>query len=225
MDFWAEGSQWSFIALSYKVWHFWHYLMRKSNCISQRLRLNSYHFKLMPWEYCIRFPHYFQPCRLYQELLLVHYNHKMKVVTFYKGQVFPLDAGRLHSAAQVDRQCPIPSVVAPNCFVYSLGTALPFGSTWTALKHLTNSNTTALKHLTKSNATASTRCSHPPAHLTPAPTFTKHTPEYLQSVWVKVMGVAHSCKRRAFWAWNEKEKNREHCPHLSHVWGSFVAVL
>lgn len=86
-DFWAEGSQWNFIALSYEVWRFWHYLMCKSNCISQRLRLNSYHFKPMPWEYCIRFPHYFQPCRLYQELLLVHYNHKMKVVTFYKGQV------------------------------------------------------------------------------------------------------------------------------------------
>ena len=128
MDFWAEGSQWSFIALSYKVWHFWHYLMRKSNCISQRLRLNSYHFKPMPWAYCIRFPHYFQPCRLYQELLLVLYNHKMKVVTFYKGQVFLLGAGRLHSTARVDRQCPIPSLVAPSCFVHSFGTALPFGS-------------------------------------------------------------------------------------------------
>lgn len=88
VNFCAEGSQWSFIALSYEVWHFWHYLMCKSNCISQRLCLNSYHFKPMPWEYCIQFPHYFQPCRLYQELLLVHYNHKMKVVTFYKGQVY-----------------------------------------------------------------------------------------------------------------------------------------
>lgn len=120
VDFWAEGSQWSFIALPYEVWHFWHYLMRKSNCISRRLRLNSYHFKPMPWEYWIWFPHYFQPCRLYQELLLVHYNHEMKAVTFYKGQVSLLGAGKVHSSAQVDRQCPTPSILASQMFCAQL---------------------------------------------------------------------------------------------------------
>lgn len=124
--FWAEGSQWSFIALSYEVWHFWHYLMRKSSCISQRLRLNSYHFKPMPWEYCIQFPHYFQPSRLYQELLLVHYNQKMKVVTFYKGQAFLLGAGKVHCAAQVDRQRPILSVLASQMFCVHLCSSFTF---------------------------------------------------------------------------------------------------
>lgn len=158
MDFWAEGSQWSFIALSYEVWHFWHYLMRKSNCISQRLRLNSYHFKPMPWEYCIRFPHYFQPCRLYQELLLAHYNHEMKAVTFYKGQVFLLGAGKAHSSAQVDRQSPTLSFPNVLCTAVVQLCFLEPRLTWRAVKHLT-----------KSNTAAPTGCSHQPAPLTPRP--------------------------------------------------------
>lgn len=136
MDFWAEGSQWSFIALSYEVWHFWHYLMCKSNCISQRLRLNSYHFKPMPWEYCIQFPHYFQPCRLYQELLLVHYNHKMKVVTFYKGQVCSKKLATSFCSLEgwaVPRSKPLCCLAASHAALV-LGPRLA----WKTLKHLTN---------------------------------------------------------------------------------------